>query len=54
MLLRDGRCLAGGPVAGVLTSELVSACFDHPVRLVRSDDGRWAARAEPVSMSVPV
>ncbi|SEG99802.1 iron complex transport system ATP-binding protein [Nonomuraea solani] len=46
MLLREGRCLALGPVADVLTSDLVSTCFDHPVRLIRSDDGRWAARAE--------
>ncbi|MFD0473890.1 hypothetical protein ACFQ0B_40810 [Nonomuraea thailandensis] len=53
MLLRDGRCLAAGPVADVLTSELVSACFEHPVRLVRSDDGRWAARAEPVPAAMP-
>ncbi|TYB60252.1 ATP-binding cassette domain-containing protein [Nonomuraea sp. PA05] len=53
MLLRDGRCLAGGPVGDVLTSELVSACFDHPVRLVRSDDGRWAARAERVPVAMP-
>ncbi|MEV0387334.1 ATP-binding cassette domain-containing protein [Nonomuraea sp. NPDC050643] len=48
MLLREGLCLARGPVADVLTSDLVSACFDHPVRLIRSDDGRWAARAQPV------
>ncbi|MEV4570748.1 ATP-binding cassette domain-containing protein [Nonomuraea sp. NPDC049419] len=53
MLLRDGRCLASGPVADVLTSELVSACFDHPVRLVRSDDGRWAARAARVPVAMP-
>ncbi|GAA2212143.1 ATP-binding cassette domain-containing protein [Nonomuraea monospora] len=53
MLLRDGRCLAGGPVGEVLTSELVSACFDHPVRLVRSDDGRWAARAQRVPVAMP-
>ncbi|GAB2925388.1 ABC transporter ATP-binding protein [Nonomuraea fastidiosa] len=53
MLLRDGRCLASGPVGDVLTSELVSACFDHPVRLVRGDDGRWAARAARVPVTVP-
>ncbi|MGR6918081.1 ABC transporter ATP-binding protein [[Actinomadura] parvosata] len=53
MLLRDGRCLAAGPVADVLTSELISTCFDHPVRLVRSDDGRWAARAERVPVTMP-
>ncbi|MEV0618969.1 ATP-binding cassette domain-containing protein [Nonomuraea sp. NPDC050404] len=53
MLLRDGACLASGPVAEVLTSDLVSTCFDHPVRLVRSDDGRWSARAEPVPVTMP-
>ena len=53
MLLREGRCLASGPVGDVLTSELVSACFDHPVRLERSDDGRWAARAARVPVAVP-
>ncbi|MET7339263.1 ATP-binding cassette domain-containing protein [Nonomuraea sp. NPDC005650] len=53
MLLRDGRCLAAGPVADVLTSELVSTCFDHPVRIIRSDDGRWAARAQPVPAMLP-
>jgi iron complex transport system ATP-binding protein len=28
----------------VLTSKLISACFDHPVRITR-DSGRWVARA---------
>ncbi|MEW9550385.1 ABC transporter ATP-binding protein [Nonomuraea sp. NPDC050783] len=45
MLLRGGECLAAGAVAGVLTTELVSACFGHPVRIARSEDGRWSARA---------
>jgi iron complex transport system ATP-binding protein len=42
-LLRDGRCLAAGPVGEVLTSQNVSDCFDHPVRLERGD-GRWTVR----------
>ncbi|WP_078630579.1 ABC transporter ATP-binding protein [Streptomyces roseochromogenus] len=42
-LLRDGRCLAAGPVDGVLTSDRVSMCFDHPVQLSRSR-GRWTVR----------
>jgi iron complex transport system ATP-binding protein len=42
LLLRDGRVLATGPVAGVLTSEHVSACFGLPVRIGRSE-GRWSA-----------
>ncbi|MCK2215938.1 ATP-binding cassette domain-containing protein [Actinomadura sp. ATCC 31491] len=50
LLLREGRCLASGPVGGVLTTELVSACFGHPVRIARSEDGRWTARAAPVTV----
>ncbi|MFJ4538913.1 ABC transporter ATP-binding protein [Streptomyces tibetensis] len=45
MLLRDGRCLASGPADEVLTSDQVSKCFDHPVRLTRVD-GRWSVRAD--------
>jgi iron complex transport system ATP-binding protein len=44
MLLRDGRCLASGPADEVLTSDQVSKCFDHPIRLTRAD-GRWSVRA---------
>ncbi|MHA5050545.1 hypothetical protein [Streptomyces sp. SD15] len=43
MLLRDGRCLASGPADEVLTSDQVSKCFDHPMRLSRAD-GRWSVR----------
>jgi iron complex transport system ATP-binding protein len=43
-LLRDGRLIAAGPVDDVLTTELVSACFDHPIRVTRTE-GRWHARA---------
>ncbi|MGW2789881.1 ABC transporter ATP-binding protein [Streptomyces sp. NPDC001251] len=49
MLLRDGRCLASGPVADVLTSDQVSKCFDHRMRLTRSD-GRWSVRAHRPSV----
>ncbi|WP_390898887.1 ABC transporter ATP-binding protein [Streptomyces cynarae] len=44
MLLRDGRRLAAGPADEVLTSDQVSKCFDHPIRLTRVD-GRWSVRA---------
>ncbi|GLK08449.1 ABC transporter ATP-binding protein [Streptosporangium carneum] len=47
MLLRRGRCLASGHVADVLTTDRISACFDHPVRITQ-DDGRWSARADRV------
>ncbi|HEU5418237.1 MAG TPA: ATP-binding cassette domain-containing protein [Streptosporangiaceae bacterium] len=44
LLLRDGRALAAGPAAGVLTTELVSTCFDYPVAIARNA-GRWASVA---------
>ncbi|WP_040858554.1 ABC transporter ATP-binding protein [Nocardia niigatensis] len=47
MLLRDGRTVAAGPVGEVITTAHISACFDHPVRIVR-DEGRWSVRpAQP-------
>jgi len=42
LLLRGGRVLAAGPVADVLTTELASACFGHPVAISQRA-GRWAA-----------
>ncbi|WP_067476510.1 ABC transporter ATP-binding protein [Actinomadura hibisca] len=44
LLLRDGRVLASGAADLVLTTELVSACFDHPITITRGN-GRWAATA---------
>ena len=44
MLLRDGEVTASGPVAQTLTSDEISACFDHPVS-VRRHEGRWSATA---------
>ena len=43
LLLRDGAPLAHGPAHDVLTTENVSAVFDHPIA-VRHEDGRWTAR----------
>jgi iron complex transport system ATP-binding protein len=43
VLLREGRVLARGPVAGVLTADRVSKCFDLPLTLERRD-GRWSVR----------
>jgi iron complex transport system ATP-binding protein len=42
LLLRNARILAAGTVGDVLTSELASACFDHPIAITRQA-GRWAA-----------
>jgi hypothetical protein len=36
--------LAAGPVADVLTTELATVCFGHPVA-VNQRAGRWAAVA---------
>ena len=44
MLLRDGECQASGSVDDVLTTDEVSKCFDHPIRITRIE-GRWSARA---------
>ncbi|MEU1422773.1 ATP-binding cassette domain-containing protein [Kitasatospora sp. NPDC005751] len=44
LLLRDGECVGAGPVDEVMTTELVSACFGHPIRISRHE-GRWSARA---------
>ena len=44
-LRAPGRLVAAGPLADVVTSELVSACFDVPVT-VGCDDGRWWSRAD--------
>ena len=46
VLLQGGRRVAAGPVDEVVTTENISACFDHPVRITRAD-GRWTARSRP-------
>ncbi|MEV6281845.1 ATP-binding cassette domain-containing protein [Kribbella sp. NPDC051770] len=43
-LLRGGLVQAAGRAADVLTSELVSECFDHPIEIHRTGD-RWAAHS---------
>ncbi|WPO71233.1 ABC transporter ATP-binding protein [Streptomyces sp. KN37] len=43
LLLRDGAALASGAVDDVLTGDRISECFDHPVRLERTE-GRWSVR----------
>ncbi|MFF1874917.1 ABC transporter ATP-binding protein [Kitasatospora herbaricolor] len=44
LLLRDGECVAAGKVDEVITTELISDCFAHPIRITRHE-GRWTARA---------
>jgi iron complex transport system ATP-binding protein len=44
LLLSHGRIVASGPIAEAVTTETVSAAFEHPIRVERAD-GRWSARA---------
>jgi iron complex transport system ATP-binding protein len=44
LLLSGGRVVAAGPALEALTSEHVSAAFDHPID-VGFHTGRWTARA---------
>ncbi|MFE4358660.1 ABC transporter ATP-binding protein [Kitasatospora sp. NPDC056800] len=44
LLLRGGACVAAGPVDEVMTTELISETFGHPIRISRHE-GRWTARA---------
>ncbi|MFC7328752.1 ABC transporter ATP-binding protein [Marinactinospora rubrisoli] len=47
LLLRRGRVVASGPADSVLTTDAVSACFDHPIGIERRA-GRWTARTAPM------
>lgn len=44
LALRDGRVLDAGPIAEVMSAELLSECFGLALRMGR-DGGRWWARA---------
>jgi iron complex transport system ATP-binding protein len=46
LLLAEGRVVAKGPVAEVLSAELVSRCFGIEVEVARHGN-RWAARVDP-------
>lgn len=48
VLVKGGRVRHSGPVEQVLTTEKVSDCFAHPIRIERGSDGRWQARAGAV------
>lgn len=45
-LLREGRVLAAGDAQDVLTTDLVSEAFDHPIHITHAA-GRWTAKAQP-------
>jgi iron complex transport system ATP-binding protein len=44
LLLSHGRMVAAGPADETITTEHVSAAFEHPIT-VDHHDGRWSARA---------
>jgi len=44
LLISGGRIIAQGPADAVITTELVSRAFAHPIEVSRTE-GRWAARA---------
>jgi iron complex transport system ATP-binding protein len=44
LLLADGRVVSAGPARAAVSTENVSAAFDHPID-VQFYDGRWLARA---------
>lgn len=44
VLIKDGRIIADGHVDEVITTENISACFDHPIDIDRRN-GRWVATA---------
>lgn len=46
LLLRDGRLVAAGAASDVLTADLASRCFGHPLTVTRNA-GRWAATTRP-------
>jgi iron complex transport system ATP-binding protein len=52
LLLTGGKMVAAGPARDVLTSELVSACFDYRVA-VTGTSGRWTCTTEPDAMLSP-
>jgi iron complex transport system ATP-binding protein len=47
LLLSHGQVVAAGPAVETVTTEHVSAAFEHPIA-VGYHDGRWAARAARV------
>ncbi len=44
LVIAHGAVVASGPVDEVVTSEIITRAFEHPI-VVTHDDGRWSARA---------
>ena len=43
-LLREGRVVAAGPSYDVLTTDVISQTFAHPIHITQTN-GRWTATA---------
>jgi len=52
-LLREGKVLASGPAYDVLTTNLISKTFNHPIR-IQYAAGRWTATARPSCSCCPL
>lgn len=51
VLIKHGRVLAAGPVHDILSTELVTECFDYPIQ-IEHREGRWQARAHRAATPV--
>lgn len=49
--ISHGAVVAAGVVDEVVTTEVISRAFEHPIRVTK-EDGRWAARAERIPQPV--
>lgn len=49
MLVKNGRVLAAGDARDILTTELITECFEYPTR-IEYRDRRWQARALRASL----
>ncbi|MGE2834569.1 ABC transporter ATP-binding protein [Mycobacterium sp. SMC-4] len=49
LLIAEGRIVVSGPARDTITTDTVSAAFDHPV-MVGYEQGRWTARAKAAAV----
>jgi iron complex transport system ATP-binding protein len=53
LLLRDGEVVAAGRADDVLTTDLITECFAHPITVTRAN-GRWSATAGQAGVNAAV
>lgn len=51
VLIKHGRVLASGQVLDILTTDLVTECFDYPIQ-IEHREGRWQARVRRASSAL--